>query len=95
MNKKMIAVALRTFVGACLAFGADAGLCSWEDALQSVRPHVLQRERATAVDVAARALGGSVVRTGAVAYENGALVKDLVPQGQTLHLYGAWGKKTK
>ena len=63
MNKKMIVVALRTFVGACLAFGADAGLCSWEDALQSVRPHVLQRERATAVDVAARALGGSVVRT--------------------------------
>ena len=64
MNKKMIAVALRTFMGACLAFGADAGLCSWEDALQSVRPHVLQRERATAADIAARALGGSVARTG-------------------------------
>ena len=29
------------------------------------------------------------------AYGNGAIVKDIVGSGQTLHLYGAWGKKTK
>ena len=29
------------------------------------------------------------------AYQNGQTVKDLVPGGQVLHIYGAWGQKTK
>ena len=34
-------------------------------------------------------------KTADATYQNGQTVKDLVPGGQVLHLYGAWGQKTK
>ena len=39
--------------------------------------------------------GWAKSRTAGAAYANGETVKDLVPGGQVLHLYGAWGQKTK
>ena len=39
--------------------------------------------------------GWAKSRTAGAAYTNGQTVKDLVPGGQVLHLYGAWGQKTK
>ncbi len=39
--------------------------------------------------------GWAKSRTAGAAYQNGQTVKDLVPGGQVLHLYGAWGKKSK
>ena len=39
--------------------------------------------------------GWAKSRTASAAYTNGQTVKDLVPGGQVLHLYGAWGQKTK
>ncbi len=38
--------------------------------------------------------GWAKSRTAGAAYQNGQTVKDLVPGGQVLHIYGAWGKKT-
>ena len=38
--------------------------------------------------------GWAKSRTAGVAYQNGQTVKDLVPGGQVLHIYGAWGKKS-
>ncbi len=39
--------------------------------------------------------GWAKSRTAGAAYANGETVKDLVPGGQVLHLYGAWGQKAK
>ena len=39
--------------------------------------------------------GWAKSRTAGAAYQNGQTVKDLVPGGQVLHIYGAWGQKTK
>jgi len=38
--------------------------------------------------------GWAKSRTAGAAYQNGQTVKDLVPGGQVLHIYGVWGKKT-
>ena len=38
--------------------------------------------------------GWAKSRTAGAAYQNGQTVKDLVPGGQVLHIYGAWGKKS-
>ena len=38
--------------------------------------------------------GWAKSRTAGAAYQNGQVVKDLVPGGQVLHIYGAWGQKT-
>ena len=38
--------------------------------------------------------GWAKSRTAGAVYQNGQTVKDLVPGGQVLHIYGAWGKKT-
>ncbi len=39
--------------------------------------------------------GWAKSRTGGAVYQNGQTVKDLVPGGQVLHIYGAWGQKAK
>ena len=39
--------------------------------------------------------GWAKSRTAGTAYQNGQTVKDLVPGGQVLHIYGAWGQKAK
>ena len=39
--------------------------------------------------------GWAKSRTAGAAYQNGQTVKDLVPGGQVLHIYGAWGQKNK
>ena len=38
-------------------------------------------------------LGWAKSPTGAVAYENGALVKDLAASGKTMHIYAVWQKR--
>ncbi len=39
--------------------------------------------------------GWAKSRTAGATYQNGQVVKDLVPGGEVLHVYGAWGQKTK
>ncbi len=39
--------------------------------------------------------GWAKSRTAGAVYQNGQTVKDLVPGGQVLHIYGAWTPKTK
>ncbi len=39
--------------------------------------------------------GWAKSRSAGATYQNGQVVKDLVPGGEVLHIYGAWGQKAK